>query len=324
MQTPVRRFWHVLVLFVALLGLALPAHADGGAQWRVDRLIGGVFVQKQGAWVPLSRGAMIDAGASVLSDQTGRAVFMRGSESIELAPGTAIRIQGEGGGQMTTVILQQGQVAVNADKKNFQHFSVQTPYLAAIVKGTVFVVRSGGGRASVDVIEGLVQVQDVTHGLVTDVAAGQSAAVSESEQLAVAGPGKKRPVVDFSGAVVGPAQQAAAPAPAPAAEPVSQWEEAPAVLGEDAPPPPPAPPEVVVPPSSPGTGGGTVTPPGDDDEDDEGDDDGKDDDDEDDDDNSGNGNNGNGNNGNHGHGNNGNGGNGHHWGWDHGFGSPWG
>ena len=103
---------------------------------------------------------------------------------------------------MTTVMQAYGTVTVEAERLQVQHFSIQTPYLAAIVKGTRFTVHSNDGQSSVDVERGLVQVQDYVHGVATDITPGQSAVVSPEVVLDVSGFGAHAPLVTLDGQIV--------------------------------------------------------------------------------------------------------------------------
>ena len=46
----------------------------------------------------------------------------------------------------TTIIQQAGSILLEVEKRNVKHFQVETPYLAAVVKGTQFRVTVGQGE----------------------------------------------------------------------------------------------------------------------------------------------------------------------------------
>ncbi|MBE0581362.1 FecR family protein [Devosia sp.] len=187
-----------LALF-AWTGLSAFALAD---DWMVDRLRGEVLVMTHGAWMPLQRGDIVSDSSRIRSAEGSRVTFTRGAEAIELDGATEIRIFDKQGERMTTIMQAYGSVTVEAERLQIQHFSVQTPFLAAIVKGTRFTVRSDDSQSSVDVARGLVQVQDYTHGVATDIAPGQSAVVSNDIVLDVSGGGAHAPMVTLDGQVV--------------------------------------------------------------------------------------------------------------------------
>jgi hypothetical protein len=128
--------------------------------------------------------------------------FARGVERIELSGATEIRIFDREGELMTTVMQAYGTVTVEAERRNIQHFSIQTPYLAAIVKGTRFTVVSDETQSNVAVSRGLVQVQDYEHDRATDISPGQTATVGQDIALEVTGSGPLAPTVTLDGVLV--------------------------------------------------------------------------------------------------------------------------
>ena len=80
----------------------------------------------------------------------------------------------------TTIIQQSGSILLEVEKKNVQHFQVETPYLAAVVKGTQFRVTVGNSESRVDVLRGQVEVADFKSGQFAMVAPGQAAQVSSA------------------------------------------------------------------------------------------------------------------------------------------------
>src|SRR5439155_5301029 len=77
-----------------------------------------------------------------------------------------------------------------------QHFEVETPYLAAVVKGTQFRVTVNAGKTSVDVIRGQVQVADFKSGQIAQVMAGQQATAFANGKtgLSLSGAGTFSPI----------------------------------------------------------------------------------------------------------------------------------
>jgi hypothetical protein len=184
---------------LAWLALATMATAD---DWIVDRLRGQAMVQVDGQWRDLARGDIVDDSSPIKSLDGSRVTFVRGVERIELSGATEIRIFDRVGEKMTTVMQAYGEVTIEAERRNVQHFSVQTPYLAAIVKGTRFTVVSDDRQSNVEVSRGLVQVQDYVHEVATDIAPGQTAVVADDVALQVTGRGAKAPMVTFDGVLV--------------------------------------------------------------------------------------------------------------------------
>lgn len=185
----------------ALVWLLLAAVAAAD-EWVVDRLRGQVLVKTNGVWQELARGDAVSDDSPIKSLEGTRVTFARGVERIELSGATEIRIFDREGELMTTVMQAYGTVTVEAERRNIQHFSVQTPYLAAIVKGTRFTVVSDETQSNVAVSRGLVQVQDYEHDRATDISPGQTATVGDDIALEVTGFGPVAPTVTLDGVLV--------------------------------------------------------------------------------------------------------------------------
>jgi len=163
---------------LTVLGVCGPALAD---QWIAAHLRGQVLELIGKQWQPIARNAAVPDGTIVRSLGNGYADFTRGSETVSVSPNTEITIADKaapGSKPYTTVTEYFGTVAVEADVESVKHFAVDTPYLAAVVKGTRFVVTSGKNGASVTVNRGRVAVTsfaDHTHAIIS---VGQTATVS--------------------------------------------------------------------------------------------------------------------------------------------------
>lgn len=175
-------------MFVCLLMMLVAAPAIA-ADWQVSRVRGEVTQQVNGAWKAVNRGDAIPNDRYLQTGENGRVGLSRGKETIELEGNTQIRIKDAGADLMTTVLQDFGAVSIEAERRNVQHFSVQTPFLAAVVKGTRFTVRSDARGATVVVNRGVVQVQDTVNKLVVDVRPGQEASVTRQAPLLVEGAG---------------------------------------------------------------------------------------------------------------------------------------
>lgn len=163
------------ILLTALAAtIATPSFAD---DWVAERLRGSVLILNDGAWTELKRGDVVSDDSYIKTLGNGRVDFTRGAERIEMAGHTMIQIIDGSRAKFTNVHQHYGQVAVEAEKKDVNHFAVVTPYLAAIVKGTQFVVKSGSTGGSVSVDRGTVGVSDPITGNSTEVSPGQGASV---------------------------------------------------------------------------------------------------------------------------------------------------
>jgi len=165
----------------------LVAGAAFAADWTVDRLRGDALIQANGLWIALKVGTPIPNGVQVKTGSDGRLDLVRGAEKVTLGAGTQIQIRDAGSEMMTSIIQTSGELVADVERRNVQHFSVQTPFLAAVVKGTKFVVTVGRNGTTVDVERGVVQVQDTDHGLIADIQRGQQATVTTQSALEVQG-----------------------------------------------------------------------------------------------------------------------------------------
>ena len=192
---PHNRLVAFVLVFAAALG-ALPAVAD---DWVVKRLRGGVFTFIDGGWVQLGRGEIVPARRVLQTLPNGRVTLQRGAEIVEVGPDTRVEIIDRDGQSFTTVKQWFGSVEVTAEVQDVEHFAVRTPFVAAVVKGTRFVVVADEDGAEVTVKRGQVAVEDTaTHSTAT-VIAGQSASTGSDGGLFVDGRGELPVVMDSRG-----------------------------------------------------------------------------------------------------------------------------
>jgi len=188
MRHAVRAALAAIVLLVSII----PALADN---WVAVKLRGQVMQLVDKQWLVLQRGDVVPDDRVIRTMDTGKVQFQRGRETIDLGPQTQIRIIDKPGRQYTTVRQDFGSVAIEADVRNLEHFSVETPHLAAVVKGTKFAVTSGKSTASVKVTRGRVAVEDEHSGQSVVVVAGQTARTEIGQPLDVSGRGSNKAVI---------------------------------------------------------------------------------------------------------------------------------
>src|ERR1051326_6508769 len=175
MSTHIRSLSSAL-LFGAFIAVASVSSAIAQEiSWRVSKSSGDVWFDAPGAQpAALTTATVLDPGMSVRTGSNGRALLMRGAESIMVSPNSVMQIPaGSGSGGKTRILQQSGSLLFDVEKKNVQHFEVSTPYLAAVVKGTQFRVTVEDGSSRVEVTRGQVQV--------TDYKSGQRALVNPSQ-----------------------------------------------------------------------------------------------------------------------------------------------
>src|SRR6201991_2675278 len=151
----------VLALAMVLAGGSSALAADDGV-WSVSKSSGDVWITTTGAApASLTQEETLKPGDTVRTGRTGRVLLVRGEETILIAPNSVIGLPTEKKDGLSTTILQQaGSILLEVEKRNVKHFEVETPYLAAVVKGTQFSVTVNASSTSVDVLKGQVQVSD--------------------------------------------------------------------------------------------------------------------------------------------------------------------
>jgi len=170
--------------------------------WRVSKSSGEVWISNSGVQkATLTDQMIVQPGDTIQTGQTGRALLVRGEESILISPNSVIGVPRETKNGMSTVITQQaGSVLLEVEKRKVNHFEVDTPYLAAVVKGTQFRVAVARDGSSVDVLRGRVEVTDFKSGEYTLVTPGQTAKVyaQGATGLSLSGSGTLGPVYQGS------------------------------------------------------------------------------------------------------------------------------
>lgn len=150
----VRWIFAAAAVFIA----AFPTSAQAGDSWRVVDTAGVVRVGGPGVMpVALTRDRELPADAWI-ETASGRAVLVRGEETVLVEPNSRVQLPGDTVNGNTQVLQNLGSAIYTIGKQKKPHFQVDTPYMAAVVKGTAFTVTVGAGNASVAVSEGLVEV----------------------------------------------------------------------------------------------------------------------------------------------------------------------
>ena len=181
MQTNVQ----FLVLALAMFfGLVAPAQAQDqkdrsiASGWTVVQMVGEVVLEGQGITkVAISPSQSIPGGTTIVTGETGRAILLRGRETVVLSPSSRLTLPKEGEAGFSRARQHSGSVLFKVGKKPQAHFTVDTPYLAAVVKGTTFTVSVTAAGASVHVQEGAVEVQNLSKTQAILTRAGQVSSV---------------------------------------------------------------------------------------------------------------------------------------------------
>ncbi|MCK1655441.1 FecR domain-containing protein [Bradyrhizobium sp. 149] len=164
-----------------ILGTVSGASAADDGVWSVGRATGEVWVATSGAQqVSLNQQEALKPGDTIRTGRNGRVLLVRGEETILISPNSVVGLPTEKKeGLSTTIIQQAGSILLEVEKRNVKHFEVETPYLAAVVKGTQFSVTVDAGSTKVGVLRGQVEVSDFKTGQIAQVLPGQAATVFE-------------------------------------------------------------------------------------------------------------------------------------------------
>ncbi|MGY3074832.1 ferric-dicitrate binding protein FerR (iron transport regulator) [Bradyrhizobium sp. LM6.10] len=181
-----------------ILGTASGASAADDGVWSVGKTTGDVWVATNGAQqVSLNQQEALKPGDTIRTGRNGRVLLVRGEETILISPNSVVGLPAEKKeGLSTTIIQQAGSILLEVEKRNVKHFEVETPYLAAVVKGTQFSVTVNAGSTKVGVLRGQVEVSDFKTGQIAQVMPGQAATAFEHGKpgISLSGAGTFNPI----------------------------------------------------------------------------------------------------------------------------------
>lgn len=156
------RIIHIIAAFFVLI--ATPALAkDGPLPWIVAQKSGDVRVLHNGMQpASVQVRAALSPGDVIATGANGRAMLTRGDDYVVVAPGSRLLLPKEEQARGFTRLLQQvGTMFYKVKHTGVPHFAVETPMLAAVVKGTSFSVVVDKDRAAVQVTDGIVEVSSL-------------------------------------------------------------------------------------------------------------------------------------------------------------------
>jgi hypothetical protein len=166
--------------------VAMEESREASAIWLVMEVSGDASYYLNGdTRMPLRRGMNLTQGASVETGANGKVLLTRGEESVFIGPYSLAAIAAPGDELKTTISLQRGQAGFQVAKRKSKHFSVETPFLAAVVKGTRFTVQVDESSAAVAVSEGLVEVRAHKSRFSADLQPGHNALVNRDGDLSL-------------------------------------------------------------------------------------------------------------------------------------------
>ncbi|MEP1188620.1 MAG: FecR family protein [Roseibium sp.] len=173
------------------------AQAASAGEWVVKRVSGiSYFVAPNIPAFRVKKGMVFHKGYTLGTRSGSRVLIVRGTDSIAVGPNTTFALSKyRSPGTTTTLLQRKGTLDVDVQKRRRPHFSVETPYFAAVVKGTRFRVSLRGGKGDVSVQRGVVGVADFASGDTVDLGAGQSASSAPSRKVGFTVGGRTKPTV---------------------------------------------------------------------------------------------------------------------------------
>lgn len=208
----------LLMPLILLMFSGAPALAQS-VGWTISETKGSVVVIDSRGERAASVGLAVTPGATVRTKAQSSAVLVRGREFVTLRQNAQIRIpEAVRDKSIIQIIQDYGSAMFNIGKKADPHFGVETPYLAAVVKGTTFIIAVGADGATLQVTEGAVEASTPDGGARELILPGAVAMVAAGDTMRLVIEGEGRKVIDSPARPAsGPAAAASAPAPAPAA-----------------------------------------------------------------------------------------------------------
>lgn len=167
---------------IALAFVALPASGTAAQQrvpWVVAESHGDVTQQTADGALPVALGATLAEGAPVRTGADGTLLLAHGNDRVTVSANSTFAIPvGVDPAAGPSLLQTLGTLLFKVEHTPGRRFEVDTPYLAAVVKGTVFTVSINGAAQLVHVAEGAVEVtSSASHDAVL-VRPGQTATVS--------------------------------------------------------------------------------------------------------------------------------------------------
>lgn len=166
-------------------------------RWTVSEASGRVVVRDASGDHAAQRGSIVPAGATLMTSPGARAVLVRGEDFVTVAANSRLRVpEAAQTAGLFQMIEEWGNAVFRIKHLAKPHFAVQTPYLAAVVKGTTFSVTVTPQGASLQVIDGAVEVATNDGGAHELVRPGTVAMVSATDRFRLSVQGQSSRAID--------------------------------------------------------------------------------------------------------------------------------
>ena len=129
-------------------------------------------------WRPVTNGMLLPNKSWIDTGPRGRITLNRGTDTINLSPGTYAGIFNLADPHDKTVVFQQsGSLSLDINHETQPKLLVTSPYFIAVVRGTKFGTSITKDRSQISVAHGMVEVTESRTGEQTSVTNGQAAVV---------------------------------------------------------------------------------------------------------------------------------------------------
>ncbi len=181
----------LILLIVGLIspvtGMSPTYAGEDGLTWVVAQATGDVRYRSGGnsptKWQELRVGDVVGAAAEIRTGRNSRVVLGHRQTTMTATAESRVALPGGSGSNGAYRVLQSlGTLLYRIKERaaSMAAFEVETPYLVALVKGTIFTVNVSAEEASVELSEGVVRVQPTRGGKGIMLAAGQTARVTRA------------------------------------------------------------------------------------------------------------------------------------------------
>lgn len=171
-----------LAAFIAAMSAIPVASATGAGRWEVTMIKGDVTVN---GVTFLAIGSSVVPGTSIETGRDGKLVLSRNGDTVTVFPSSKMSVPYRRNDEEPGILQNFGRLLFRMESRESRDFKVQTPYLAAAVKGTTFTVSVEPDGADVAVSQGSVQVTALSSGFTTMVGAGMTASVDSDDSETV-------------------------------------------------------------------------------------------------------------------------------------------
>ena len=189
-----------MLLKVAAVGLFATTSSAAiaqGLEWRVSESSGPVVIADGNQKRAGTRGTLLRPGQSVQAGPGGRAVLVHGRDFVTVSPNSRVTVPtAEKATGFVQLLQDWGNAIFRIEKKGVPHFGVNTPTMAAVVKGTTFSITVDRSGTSLQVTEGAVEVATLDGGARDLIRPGGLASIAAADPFRLDVRGDATRVID--------------------------------------------------------------------------------------------------------------------------------